>query len=596
MITFDGDRSLKRRWFAKKKLAQIKEMDIPSACPIWDGFRFKVWQLGEIDGGRVTAPMGAIVACSTQDGIKIAAADYWAGGFNPAQDLYVLFKDLGVSGEFTRFFAGQIPVEAGYYPVKFIPAVNQSPYGLIDGDTGGPDTVWVDDYSCCPVLLPFHGEVFNVTVSDAMKYDLAGDGVFDWWRQVFEKTGSFYISNGNQARRIKCVARHIEYETAYTPWRVYQKTGTDRYTTFHSSWIYDFVGDPQRKAVGYNIDVDFSTQDNIYFSEILNTDMPEALRLILSNSLNDGSCEPIGSYAQNNSFFHAVNASCHVFSGSVEACEARDYYDDNPDEDKWRLFYSMTVGGNVHLINSNQFMPLLVDLATVTVSGDWFNAKRMFEQIAGAYPNVNFTVPYDSVMFHAHDGIIYTWTRKYGAVKFTTTGLFLATVLVPSQVSGEEGVRPDITYAGVFDDTNLYLCVSNKVKVGVRAVHYGSPFSGWTALPGCPDGVQLISVRPCMVTPERIFLIGVVKHRGDDVEKSAFAPLNWTAATETEDASTAPWQVMGELPFPVGDADNFSLGLYGDDPRADALAAYQCPPIVPQSPVGPYDKYAIGMP
>jgi len=83
MITFDGDRSLKRRWFAKKKLAAIKEMDIPSACPVWDGFRFKVWQLGDIDGGRVTAPMGAVVACSTQDGIKIAVADYWAGGFNP---------------------------------------------------------------------------------------------------------------------------------------------------------------------------------------------------------------------------------------------------------------------------------------------------------------------------------------------------------------------------------------------------------------------------------------------------------------------------------------------------------------------------------
>jgi len=258
----------------------------------------------------------------------------------------------------------------------------------------------------------------------------------------------------------------------------------------------------------------------------------------------------------------------------------------------------------VHLVNSNQFMPLLVDLAIVTVSGDWFNAKRMFEQVAGAYPNVNFTVPYDSVMFHDHAGIIYTWTRKYGAVKFTPDGLYIATVLVPTSVSEEEGVRPDITYAGLFEDTHLYLCISNKVKIGVRAVHYGSPFTGWTILPECSEGVELINVRPCIVTPERIFLLGVVKHTIEEiidgvpteVEKYAFASLNWTAATDEEDASTEPWRVMGELPFPVGDADNFAIGLYGDDPRCNALAAYQCPPIVPQSPVGPYDKYAIGMP
>ena len=596
MITFDGDRSLKRRWFAKKKLAAIKEMDIPSACPVWDGFRFKVWQLGDIDGGRVTAPMGAVVACSTQDGIKIAVADYWAGGFNPAQDLYVMFKDLGVAWEFTTFFNGPIDPATGYYPVKFLPAVNQSYFGLIDGDTTYAGTVLADDYSCSPALLPFHGEVFNLIISDSMKYDLAGDGAFDWWRQVFEKTGCFYIANGSQANRIDCVAKHIEYADAYTPWMVYQKTGADRYTTFHSAWIYDFVGEPPRKAVGSSIDIDTSSQDTIHFSEILNDSMSETLRNILSNSVNDGSCEPLGSYAFEGTFFHAVNASCYVFSSGVESCVALDYYDDHPEDDSWRLFYSITVGGNVYLVNSSQFLATLDSLATLDLTASWFDAKRMFEQVAGVYPNVNFTVPYDSAMFHDHAGIIYTWTRAYGAVKFTTTGLFLATVLVPSQVSGEEGVRPDITYAGTFSGIPLYLCVSNKVKVGVRAVHYGSPFTGWTTLPGATEGVQLISVRPCMVTPERIFLIGVVKHTVDEIDKYAFASLNWTAATEIEEASTVPWQVMGELPFPVGDADNFSLGLYGDDPRADALAAYQCPPIVPQSPVGPYEKYAIGMP
>jgi len=591
MITFDGDRSLKRRWFAKKKLAQIKEMDIPAACPIWDGFRFKVWQLNkDLDGGRVAAPMGAVVTCSTQDGIKIAVADYWAGGFNPAQDLYVMFKDLGVAGEFTTFFNSSIDPLTGYYPMKFVPSVNSSYFGLVDGDTSGPDTVLVEDYSSYPVLLPQVGELYNILVSDYLLYDFTETGGIVWWQQMFEKNTSFYIANGSQQSRIDCVAKRIEYADGYAPWVTYYKTGADRYTSAHNTWLYDFVGDPLQKTVGYTIDVMAGVSGSIRFIDIVTDEIPITLRNIFVTSENDGSCEPVGSYAFDGTLFHAVNASTHLYSSGHELCEASEYYDDNPEHDHWRLFYSMVVNGNVNLVNSSQFLALLDDLATEDCLTDWFNAKRMFEQLVGAFPNTIHTVPYDSVMFHDHAGIIYTWTRKYGAVKFTATGLFLATVLVPSQVSGEEGVRPDITYAGVFDDTHLYLCVSNKVKVGVRAVHYGSPFTGWTALPGCSDGVDLISVRPCMVTPEKIFLIGVVKYTVNDVEKYAFASLNWIPE------STDLWQIMGELPFPVGNADNFALGLYGDDPRADALASYQCPPIVPQSPVGPYDKYAIGMP
>ena len=616
MIAFDGDRSLKRRWFAKKKLATIHEMNIPSACPVWDGFRFKVWQLSkDLDGGRVTAPMGAVVACSTQDGIKIAVADYWAGGFNPAQDLYVVFKDLGVDdegfqniGAVTTFFNGPIdPLETGEYrTIKFTPTPTYSYFGLVNGDSGGPATVMAYDYAASPVFLPVRGEVFDVMTSASIDFDLNGNGTPDWFRAIFEKTTTFYIANGVQASRMNCGVHHVQFNNSYNPKRIFQKSGTDRYTSHQSTALYDFVDDDgiSRKVVGYNVDVATSAIDNIYFSEILNTDMPEALRTILTTSENDGSCEPVGAFASDSVFFHAVNASGRVYSDVFQDCAATDYYDDNPAQEKWSLFYSMTVGGNVHLVNSDQFLSLLDDLATVPVIGDWFGAKRMFEQIAGAYPNLNFAVPYDSIMFQGHDGIIYTWTRAYGSVKFTTTGIFLATVLVPTQVSGETGVRPEITYAGLFGDTHLYLCVSNKVKVGVRAVHYGSPFFGWAELPGCPEGVELVSARPCVVTPERIFLIGVVKHTVEEiiegvpteVEKYAFASLNWTAATDDEEASTDPWRVMGELPFPVGDADNFALGLYGDDPRASALAVYQCPPILPQAPVGPYDKYAIGMP
>jgi len=602
MITFDGDRSKKRKWFANKQLAVIKDIDVPAKAVQWDGFTFRVWQQGDLNGGRITAPMGAVVTCSTRGGIKLAVADFWAGGFNAAQDLYVLYKFLGVSGEFTTFFNGSIdPEETGEYTtMKVLPVEGNSPFGLINGDTEGTETVYVDDYSCSPLLIPNKGELFDIIVADSMSYYV--DGELYWFRQVFEKNTSFYIANGKQTSRLSCVARHIEYADTYNPWRIYQKTGEDRYTSTHSAWKYDFVviGEGNVKAVGYNIDVSTATLDTISFAEILNTDMPEGLRVILSDSENDGSCEPVGSYATDNVFFHAVNASAHMLSSGPFSCEVSDYYIINPTEEKWRLFYSMTVDGIVHLVNSDQFLNLLDTLSIDGVIGSWYDEKRMFEQLAGAYPNLNFTVPYDSRMFHAHDGNIYTWTREYGAVKFAIDGLTVAAVNVPTEVESETGVRPDITYAGTFDTIPLYLCICNKVKEEIKAVYYGSPFATWTKLPGVAEGLTLVHARPVSVTPTDILLIGVIKEtvdvEGVSTNYYCFASLHWYFDGDGV-TSTTLWQKMGRLPFVVGTNDNLQVGLYGDDSRATALANYLSPPpILPQMPVGPYDKYAIGMP
>ena len=606
MISFDGDRSKKRKWFANKQLAVIKDIDVPAKAVQWDGFTFKVWQQGEdLNGGRVTAPMGAVAACSSADGIKIAVADYWAGGFSGEQDLYVVFKDLGVSGEFTTFFEGAIDIppdpipegyEPTYYTVKFIPAIGTSWFGLIDGDTVGPDSVEVDNFPCGPVPLPWKGEAYDIMVGGTMKYDLDGNGVYDWFRHVFEKNTSFYLAAGQQASRKNCVAKHIERADVYDPMRTYQKTGTDRYTSYHGGWLYDFI--EGIKVVGYNIDVTTSTVDNIQFSEILTTAMPETLRLILIHTLNDGSCEPIGSYATDTMFFHAVNATTHLWSSGAEDCAAKDYYDENPGNDDWRLFYSMTVDGVTHLVNYGQFGALLNSLSLHGISGDWHTAMRMFSQLVGAYPNCNWTVPYDSIMFHAHDGNLYTWTRPYGSVQISTTGITVASLTVPAEAL-ENGVRPEISYAGTFETTPTYLCICNKVKEEVKAVYVGSPFETWTKLPGVETGLTLVHVRPVKVTPTNIFLIGVIKEtvivEGVATDYYDFASLSWSIDDEGV-ASIDLWKKMGRLPFDVSDNDNLQVGLYGEDSRIIDLANYPVPPIMPQSPVGPYDKYAIGLP
>jgi len=642
VITFDGDRSLKRKWFAKKQLAIIQEIDVPAKAVKWDGFNFKVWQLGEdLNGGRVTAPMGAVVACSSANGIKIAVADYWAGGFNAEQDLYVVFKDLGVSGEFTTFFEGAIDIppdpipsdyEPTYYPMKFIPAIGTSWFGLVDGDTVGPDSVEVDNFPCGPVPLPWKGEAYDIMVGGTMKYDLDGNGVYDWFRHVFEKNTSFYLAAGQQALRKNCIAKHIEYDINFDPLRTYQKTGTDRYTSYHGAYIYDFVD--SIKVVGYNIDVTTSTVDNIQFSEILTTAMPETLRLILIHTLNDGSCEPIGSYATDNMFFHAVNATTHIWSSGGESCAAKDYYDDNPGNDDWRLFYSMTVDGVTHLVNYGQFGALLNSLSLHGTSGSWYDAMRMFSQLVGAYPNCNWTVPYDSIMFHDDDNNLYTWTRPYGPVKISKDGIEVIEMSIPSEVVDNDGVRPEITYAGRFVDYRLYLCICNKVKEEVKAVYIGNPFpddeddsDDWIKLPHVDPRIVhvtnpdedvvtcvLFHVRPVRVTPTSVFLIGITKDttlyiddqtgeyirdESGELTKSYhyhFASLIWSVDLEGN-ATTDIWTQLARLPFTASDNDNLQVGLYGDDSRVNELAAYLTPPpIMPQSPVGPYDKYSIGLP
>lgn len=223
-----------------------------------------------------------------------------------------------------------------------------------------------------------------------------------------------------------------------------------------------------------------------------------------------------------------------------------------------------------------------------TVTVDWTGAHRMMDQLL-PIPNNKMTVPYDSTMFHGHDGNVYTWTREYGSVKFTPLGLLSASVSVPAEVTNTEGVRPDINYSGTFDGVPTYFCSCNRVKEEIEATYIGSPFGSWFKLPHMPDGYTLVHVRPVTVSPTSVFLIGVAKRTLDPVYQ--FASLTW----KTD--SIEPWKIMGMLPFPVGDNDNFMTGLYGVDARVNDMINFPSPPhVLPQMPVGPYDKYSIGMP
>ena len=65
MITFDGDRSKKRKWLAEKQLTVAKMVDVPAKAIKYEGFTLRAWHQDDVSGGRVTAPMGASVVVSS---------------------------------------------------------------------------------------------------------------------------------------------------------------------------------------------------------------------------------------------------------------------------------------------------------------------------------------------------------------------------------------------------------------------------------------------------------------------------------------------------------------------------------------------------
>ena len=603
MITFDGDRSKKRKWFANKQLAVIKDIDVPAKAVQWDGFTFKVWQQGDLSGGRVTAPMGAVVAISNDDGISLVVSDYWAGGFNSYVPLNIIYYAAEGNTPVIKVFnltSAEDVAADGNQTVLFAPMLGTSPFGLVGGTTPGPDTVWVQDYACASNLFPFSGaEGFRLSVADNLFIDFNNSGIADFPKYSFDSSVMFYSSDGSNLGGRRTLTLQVgggeEMAGSIQPLRTAQHLTSNR-MVLHQFYYYETYN--SKYICAWDFDLPSYTPINLEDMIPVGT-MPAGLRAIVLD-INVVSTWPMGYYSflaeDVRTFLHVNNAT--NTNPLKLSNPAEDWFNDNPGNDNWKLSFSFAVGSTVSVIDSSQFLVLIDSLVDTTVIGDWNMARRMLEQLL-PMPNTNYRVPYDSVMFHAHNGNIYTWTRKYGAVYFSATGLFATTISVPTEVSIEQGVRPDITYAGTFETVPLYLCVCNKVKEAIRAVYYGSPFTSWTALPGVAVGQTLMHVRPVRVTPTDIFLLGVIKEQVDVsgvlTDSYFLACLEWYMIEGVP--STDLWSRLGRLPNTVTANDNFSVGLFGVDQLVTDLENYLSQPMtLPQTPVGPYAKYYIGMP
>lgn len=595
MITFDGNRSLKRKTKAEKLMGIIKDIDVPAKAIIHEGFTIKVWHQDDLSGGRITAPMGAVILLSNSSGIKIASCDYWAGACSSYSDLYCLYK-YTVSAITIKDYTAE---ELEYFGIQAILA-RPDVLGAYYDNPSGPSSL-VQDYSCTPTVMPYKGsEACYVTVTDMRFVDLNDNGVPDFPYDCCDISLTPYNStnSGLSGRRSFLLANSTE-----STWRSCLNLPNNEQVSFIGTYFdrtdsssTDFISARHTYELVDPISFETSLQiDTIYLEDVVpaSSSMPSVLRGYMLDT-DISIARPLGSFAFRNVTGDLVFIQAVYFDDQLIPIGGVDHtisnwFSSNPTEVGWRMFISVTIGSTVTAISSDQFSSLLDSLSVSSLPILTRTSRVLL--ILMAWPNqpsvlLNYAwEPHDSVMFFSATDA-YSWTRASGTVRFDSTGIHLVTLVVPDEVTDNDGTRPDISYAG----DGLYFCACNKVKEEILAVYIGSPFLTWTALPNPTE--TLMHVRPVKVTVDDVFLIGVVRETLEDLtEVYRFASLAWNPI----DGGT--WSKLAVLPFTVAVDDNFAVGLFGNNPLVNDLLTYPAPPSAnPQNIVVPYDGYASRQP
>ena len=613
MIRTDGDRSLKRLWFAKKKLAQIQEMDIPVKRINLEGFDIKVWQMGELSGGSINAPMGAVVArVDGHMGLQVAVADYWVGAVSMPREVYGLKKDDGYIGHFAIATEEQI-LALGYETIPFYPL-----------QIFAHDDLLLIYLFPTPGITPYYGESYDITYKGIVAINSAPDGEpenYNQFKDMYERSRSFYLQDNTGLQRrattflqsdtfplsvFGTIAPHNEVYSLCQQMNQEQQV-------FSMAYRYNVISDVKAAIFRTTIPAKYDPEDPTTFPlgetvpisyMIPSAVIPAALRNIMLD-ITQITIEPICTYAFLNNGSQAlltvVNATGYDYHrvGSPSG-DLATYYDTNPSDYNWRLFFSLWDGTTVSTHTVSQFGSLLETLSNEDPAIDNlpdpnedYNTKMMLavlQRISSVWPNQHPDSPYDSAMFHAHTGDVYSWSRLYGMLVFSTAGLSRSlSANVPVIVSSETGCRPEIYYSGTYSETPVYICFANKVNVNILGVYVGSPFTSWFALPSMPEGYVLIQCRPVVVRPDAIFLIGIAK-AGTEL---FFTSIRFTVPEdETIETMTMPdWGIQSKLPF-VHEEYNltcYQVGLFGEDQMVNELRNFASPPpVLSQMPWTPY--------
>lgn len=610
MITFDGDRSKRRAWFAKKQLAIVKALDVPGKVLQWDGFTFKVWQQGELSGGHVMAPMGAVVAYSNYLGIQLCVADHWCGAFTGKSYHYGLTSTVTAGYGLTDIppASEEEMIAGGFSTFKNMPIPFQSPYNMKPvGYTDPPNTYYDLDDMPTPWVSAIPGaEAFWMAYSSMPQLEPL--------RDFFEISRFFYSSNGSNlsGRVTGLYEQAIDLLNVHGSKALYPlpSTGLQMVEVQPQQW--PFYNGDRIQAVYYSGDINGITHSIWYLSTILQN-MPAGLRSVVL-SATDTICSCVGNYIFSTAIdgpptmLTAIDLTDQIsYGGSV-----KDWFDNNPGNDHWQLSYHFHTWGEstVYTQHSGAFMSVLDTMAAVhspqrtSPSSDYVEAAWVMAQLF-ARPNHNFSVPYDNAMWNDGAGNVYSWSRLYGAYQWTTAGISSITVTFNSIIHSTAGVRPTISYAG----NDLYLCAGEYVgkPTRIHCIDVGSPFTGvWQSLPlpesSAEETRHLVYIRSVQVIENHVILIGVIERivTGEEgVYHLAFLEYKENAGAWIQMAQIPATRSYDEFAgTSTEEYANWSVTLFGVGKLAKLIGQYLTQqPVMTQMPIPvAYSGYESGMP
>lgn len=560
-ITVDGERSRKRMWFARRMLAVARDLGLPAMGRIWDGFRFRVTNLDpDLEDGRITAPCGAVVLCSKDDGIDIHSSEWVFSAVGPAHKLQEFPTDTGGTQ------VDYVPKSYTYSSTASLPPV--------------------------PAVSEYVSETYIASVAgphSVNSYEYAARGRFYLPGSKVLGGGGYY---GTPQVRV-----------SLQPMR--SSAGYIGMSVWVGAYRLDSALNKLLSSAGLVVSPSYGVGFPYALLEDQFSGVPSGLRTEMVGPTT-GAVASLGGYAYNTAVDNApviLNVADARLQSSVASPPPG-----HPEYADWYAFFSIYDMHNamVSTRNSTHIAPVLVSIFGSVSDND--DAIRKLEQLVG-WPTQNDKVPPDTAMFHDDSGNIYTWTRAHGSVRWNVAnGLVkLVTPLVmPAAVSGTNGVRPEIYNLG----GGLFLCIAfkpgklrvygtddaeKKAKladwIGVRGLYIGSPFTSWTeiALP-TPATYRTLSVRAIKATATEQVFAAVVSDIPGTNDPNPPAPKHWFAMR-----LDGQWRILSPLRANVTDRDRvfWATGLYGDDPMVKDMQDCLAQPVAyPQAVVLPYSEYA----
>ena len=658
MIIPDSDRALKRLWYAKKKLSVIKMHDLPAKATLYEGFTMKVWQQGELEGGFIKSPMGLVVLCvngeqehpdTDPDVISgrynAYVADFWMGAVNYKNPIHCMITDPPAQGVAVgRLVNGDISELYEIQNFKVVPSY----YYRISGPFGdfNPITVYRDMWSA-PKVMPYLGELFWCGNTGMQWYDADQNGYFEEIHYITEILLNFYNSNGTQTTRTCCFHEVGQNLANPYPSRIYP--GMPKLEITEQELIDGELVDVYKEFMRYGhmhtVDYDRTPGDDaiigswfeashkeIRNSEWLVSTIIQGVPSATLRGLMNDHARPHGNYqfaighTGKVQQVHCMNCWYDPVPTAGVITELVSFFGSNPSYIGYAYaIYKWSDGGSIYHWTFTDILPLLESLAdnpieTSPGNYDMQVVHYMMGQLF-CFPNDNWTCAFDSAMFHSHAGNVFTWSRHYGAVRIANSGITATTLYLPTTVTANNGVRPDIAYAG----NERYTLVATKPGkltepitdsdwIGVKGVFIGTPFlsNSWRELPSPPAGFRLRYVRPVNLSvneisgeptsaafvgiAEQYDLIGAQTELPTYVFRACFINYYYNEETGLWEGE---WQIMS--PVPVEDIDwqaQFDLCFFGIGSLADDMRNHPDPPnICPTMPAQTYDNYiAAGFP